>query len=101
MEFKQVFTPGIAQCSYLIGGKKNCVVVDPARDVDQYLQIAASLGLSITAIIETHLNADFISGHMELARRTGAKIYISKQAEALFEHTRSGWRRVYRRYPAD
>jgi len=86
MEFKQVFTPGIAHCSYVIGGKKNCVVVDPERDVEQYLYIADSFGLSITAIIETHLHADFISGHKELAERTGAKIFISKQAEALFEH---------------
>jgi len=86
MEFKQVFTPGIAHCSYVIGGKKHCVVVDPERDVDQYLRITASLGLTITAIIETHLHADFISGHTELAGITGAKIYISKQAGALFEH---------------
>ncbi|OPX90181.1 MAG: putative polyketide biosynthesis zinc-dependent hydrolase BaeB [Pelotomaculum sp. PtaB.Bin104] len=86
MDFKQVYTPGLAHCSYVIGGKKSCVVVDPARDVEQYLQIAASLKLSIAAIVETHLHADFVSGHVELAERTGAKIYISKQAGALFEH---------------
>ncbi len=86
MEFRQVYTPGLAHCSYVIGGKNECVVVDPSRSVDRYIQIAESLKLPITAIIETHLHADFISGHVELARRTGAKIYISAQARAEFEH---------------
>ena len=86
MHFKQVYTPGIAHCSYVIGGNNYCVVVDPARNVEQYLQIAASLKLSIRAIIETHLHADFVSGHAELAAITGAKIYLSKKAGALFEH---------------
>lgn len=86
MEFKQLYTKGLAHCSYVIGGKNSCLVVDPAREVDQYLDIAASFGLPITGIIETHLHADFVSGHMELARKTGATIYISKKAQAAFPH---------------
>ncbi len=86
MEFKQIYTPGLAQCSYVIGGKNACVVVDPMRDVKPYLDIAASFGLPIKGIIETHLNADFVSGHVELRELTGATIYITKQANAAFEH---------------
>ncbi|MEN3004121.1 MBL fold metallo-hydrolase [Dehalobacterium formicoaceticum] len=86
MEFKQVFIPGLAHCSYVIGGKKTCMVVDPARDVSQYLSIAKTFGKPITGIIETHLHADFVSGHLELAKITGAKIYISALAKAQYEH---------------
>ncbi len=86
MEFKQIYSPGLAQCSYVIGGKNVCVVVDPMRDVKPYLKIAESFGLPIKGIIETHLNADFVSGHMELSELTGATIYITKQANAEFDH---------------
>ncbi len=86
MEFKQIYTPGLAQCSYVVGGKNACVVVDPMRDVTPYIEISESFGLPITGIIETHLNADFVSGHMELRELTGATIYITKQANAEFEH---------------
>jgi len=86
MEIKQVYTPGLAHCSYVIGGRHECIVVDPARDVDQYIDIAASFGLPIKGIIETHLHADFVSGHMELAEKTGATIYITSKAKALYKH---------------
>lgn len=86
MEFKQIYTPGLAHCAYVIGGKNACVVVDPAREVTQYMAIADSLGLPIKGIIETHLHADFVSGHAELRKRTGATIYITRKANAEFEH---------------
>jgi len=86
MEFKQIFTPGLAHCSYVIGGKNACVVVDPAREISQYIDIAASFGLPIKGIIETHLHADFVSGHIELMEKTGAVIYINENAGAQFEH---------------
>lgn len=86
MEFKQVYIPGLAHCSYVIGGRNSCIVVDPARDVSLYLEIAAGWGLPITGIIETHLHADFVSGHIELANRTGAPIYVSQSAQAGYEH---------------
>ncbi len=86
MEFKQIYTPGLAHCSYLIGGKEYCIVVDPAREVIQYINIADSLGLQIKAIIETHLHADFVSGHTELAMLTEADIYIARSAAAAYPH---------------
>ena len=86
MEFKQLYTPGLAHCSYVIGGKEACVVVDPARDVTQYLAVANSFGLPIKGIIETHLHADFVSGHIELRELTGATIYMTEKANAEFEH---------------
>ena len=86
MEFKQIYTPGLAHCSYVIGGKKACIVVDPAREVTQYMEIADALGLPIQGIIETHLHADFVSGHLELKERTGATIFITQKANAAFDH---------------
>ncbi|HAS04727.1 MAG TPA: MBL fold metallo-hydrolase [Dehalococcoidia bacterium] len=86
MEFKQVYISGLAHCSYVIGGANSCLVVDPAREIAQYLEIAKSFGLPITGIIETHLHADFVSGHIELAKITGAKIFISAKAKAEYEH---------------
>lgn len=86
MDFKQIYTPGLAHCSYIIGGEKECIVIDPARDVEVYLQAAEGYKLPITAILETHLHADFVSGHVELAERTGAKIYASKTANAEYPH---------------
>ncbi|MEA4973403.1 MAG: rhodanese-like domain-containing protein [Candidatus Metalachnospira sp.] len=86
MEFKQIYTPGLAHCSYVIGGKRTCVVIDPAREVTQYIAIANSLGLTIKGIIETHLHADFVSGHIELSELTGATIYINEKAKAEFKH---------------
>lgn len=86
MEFKQVYTPGLAHCSYVIGGEFACVVIDPAREVKQYIAIADSWGLPIKGIIETHLHADFVSGHVELRQLTGATIYVTEKANAEFEH---------------
>jgi len=86
MEFKQMYTKGLAHCSYVIGGRKQCIVVDPARDVQQYIDAAKEFNKPITAILETHLHADFISGHVELAQRTGATIYITDKANAQYHH---------------
>ena len=86
MEFKQIYTRGLAHCSYVIGGENACLVIDPDREVSQYIAIADSLGLPIKGIIETHLHADFVSGHIELMERTGATIYITEKANAEFPH---------------
>ena len=86
MQFRQFYAKGLAHCSYAFGGKKECVIVDPSRDIAQYLEVAKEWKLSITAVIETHLHADFVGGHSELADATGAKIYLSKAANALFPH---------------
>lgn len=86
MFFKQFYLGCLAHASYLIGSEGHAVVVDPQRDVDQYIAEADSQGLQITHVIETHLHADFVSGHRELADRTGAEIVIGEQAHAAFPH---------------
>jgi hydroxyacylglutathione hydrolase len=86
MYFKQFYLGCLAHASYLIGSEGEAVVVDPQRDVDQYLDEAAAQGLRIKYVIETHLHADFVSGHRELAARTGAEIVFGKEAGATFPH---------------
>src|SRR5687768_7060733 len=86
MYFKQFYLGCLAHASYLIGSEGEAAVVDPRRDVDQYLEEAAAQGLQIKFVIETHLHADFVSGHRELAARTGAEIVFGAQAGATFPH---------------
>lgn len=86
MHFKQFYLGCLAHASYMIGSKGEAAVVDPQRDVDQYLREAEEHGLQIRHVIETHLHADFVSGHRELATRTGARIYFGAEARAQFEH---------------
>ena len=86
MYFKQFYLGCLAHASYMIGSDGEAAVVDPRRDVDSYIEEARAQGLEIRHIIETHLHADFVSGHRELAHRTGAKIYFGAKAGAKFEH---------------
>jgi glyoxylase-like metal-dependent hydrolase (beta-lactamase superfamily II)/rhodanese-related sulfurtransferase len=86
MYFKQFYLGCLAHASYLIGSDSEAVVVDPQRDVDQYITEAEAQGLRIRYVIETHLHADFVSGHRELAARTGAEIVFGKEAGATFPH---------------
>ncbi len=86
MEFQDFYLACLAQASYLVGDAGECAIVDPRRDVDQYLDEARRRGLAIRHVIETHLHADFVSGHVELARRTGAAIWIGQRAGAAFAH---------------
>ena len=76
----------LAHASYMIGSEGVAAVVDPQRDVDIYLEAAANHGWKIEYIIETHLHADFVSGHRELAERTGAHIYLGTRSGAQFSH---------------
>ncbi len=86
MYIEQFYVPKIAHSSYLLAGKENCAIVDPSRDVDRYIEAAKNMGFRITHILETHLHADFISGHMDLAEKTGARIYAPASADCQFEH---------------
>ena len=86
MYFQQFYLGCLAHASYLIGSGKDGAVVDPRRDVDIYLEEAERVGLQIRHVIETHLHADFVSGHRELAERTGAQIYFGWRTGANFEH---------------
>ncbi len=86
MYFEQFYLGCLAHASYMLGSEGEAAIVDPQRDVELYLTAAAQRGLKIRHIFETHLHADFVSGHVELARRTGATIYIGARAGAEFPH---------------
>jgi glyoxylase-like metal-dependent hydrolase (beta-lactamase superfamily II)/rhodanese-related sulfurtransferase len=86
MYFEQFYLGCLAHASYMLGSEGEAVVVDPQRDVDLYLKAAEENGIVIRHIFETHLHADFVSGHKELAARTGARIYFGAQAGVTFTH---------------
>jgi hydroxyacylglutathione hydrolase len=86
MYFEQFYLTCLSHASYMIGSEGEAAVVDPQRDVDIYLKAADEQNLRIRHIFETHLHADFVSGHKELASRTGAQIYIGARANAEFPH---------------
>lgn len=87
MIIRPFFIPGIAHSSYLIGGVSSCFIIDPARNPEPYIVAAEEEGFRISGILETHLHADFISGHLDLHALTNAPIYAPKSAECKFEHT--------------
>src|SRR5690348_16827734 len=88
VKFVQYYLDCLSQASYLIGDETTgrAVVVDPRRDVQEYLDDAAGAGLRIECVIETHLHADFLSGHLELAEATGATVVYGAGAEVNFPH---------------
>ncbi|XTP36422.1 rhodanese-like domain-containing protein [Mycobacterium sp. TJFP1] len=87
MKFIQYYLDCLSHASYLIADETTgrAVVVDPQRDVAEYLADAKEFGYSIELVIETHFHADFLSGHLELAKATGAQIVYSSVAETEFE----------------
>src|ERR671936_540428 len=87
---ERFFLGCLAHASYMIASEGVAAVIDPQRDVDLYLEAAAGRNWKIEYIIETHLHADFVSGHRELAERTGAQIVISGKAGAQFPHKAVG-----------
>ena len=88
MYSEQFFIEGLGCASYIIGCESHGVaaIVDPDRDVQKYIQAAAGRNLRITHIIETHLHADHVSGSTDLAKRTGATIFIHENSGAEFAH---------------
>ncbi len=86
MYFQQFYLTCLSHASYLLGSEGVACVVDPQRDVSIYLDEARAQGLKIEHIIETHLHADFVSGHVELAAKTGAKIYLGAAADSPLQH---------------
>ena len=86
MYFEQFYLGCLAHASYLLASDGDGVVVDPQRDVELYVKAAEEHGVTIRHILESHLHADFVSGHKELATRMGAKIYMGAQAGATFPH---------------
>ncbi len=85
MYLKRYFVEGLAHASYLFGSDGEAAVVDPKRDVDDYLADAAAAGLRIVAVLNSHPHADFASGFPELAARTGAKLYTSRLAPVTYD----------------
>jgi len=86
MHFEQFYLGCLAHASYLIASDGEAAIVDPQRDVESYLAAAAKQNARIRYVIETHLHADFVSGHRELAARTGAEIVFGHRAGATFPH---------------
>ena len=89
MILHQFYLNCLAHASYLIGdaSARTAAVVDPQRDVDQYLAFASAHGLDIKHVILTHFHADFVAGHLELRNRTGAGIYLGAAARAEYAFT--------------
>ncbi|QDV65217.1 MBL fold metallo-hydrolase [Crateriforma conspicua] len=81
MLLKYFYDDKLAHASYLVGCQRANValIVDPGRDIEQYLAAAKSEGMEITAIAETHIHADYVSGARELAERVNAKLYVSDE----------------------
>jgi hydroxyacylglutathione hydrolase len=89
MIFKQFYLGCLAHASYVVGDEETgtAAVVDPQRDVEQYVAFAAEHGLTIQHVFLTHLHADFVAGHLELRDRVGAKIYLGAAAKAGYTFT--------------
>jgi hydroxyacylglutathione hydrolase len=81
MILKRIYNDSLAHASYLVGcpGAGEAVIIDPNRDIDQYIELAAEQGLRISKVTETHIHADYLSGARELAKRTGAQLYLSDE----------------------
>jgi hydroxyacylglutathione hydrolase len=84
MFFRQIFDEKLAQYAYLIGCQATgeAIVIDPERDIDQYVKIATAEGLEIVAVTETHIHADFLSGSREFAEQHGTHVYVSDEGDA-------------------
>ena len=83
---------GLGNSAYLIGSHdtKRGILIDPLRDVDRYLHAAAERGIQVTHVLDTHLHADFVAGHLELRDRVGATIYLGASAKAAYAFTPLG-----------
>ncbi|MBP9110163.1 MAG: MBL fold metallo-hydrolase, partial [Pyrinomonadaceae bacterium] len=84
MHFKQFYLGCLSHASYYLGSEGEAAIIDPQRDVQQYIDEAKALGQQIKYIIETHSHADFVSGHVELAAKTGAEIVFGQRANTQF-----------------
>ena len=84
MLLKRFYDTNLAQASYLIGcaATGEAIVIDPNRDVEQYIRAATVEGMKVTCVTETHIHADFVSGSRELAQRTGAELLLSDEGDA-------------------
>lgn len=86
MKIHQFYDKSLAHASYAVLSEGNIALIDPARDPKIYFDFAKEHNAEITAVIETHPHADFVSSHLEISKKTGAKIYVSKLVNALYDH---------------
>ncbi len=84
MQFKQFYLGCLSHASYYLGSENEAAIIDPQRDVEQYIAEAEANGQKIKYVIETHSHADFVSGHIELAEKTGAEIIYGERAKTEF-----------------
>ena len=94
MLLRQIFDPKLAQYAYLIGCQRSgeALIIDPERDVDRYIELAAAEGLRLVAAAETHIHADFLSGARELADQLGVQLYLSDEGGPDWRY---GWTEGY------
>jgi hydroxyacylglutathione hydrolase len=85
MVVEQLYTKCLSEAAYFIASEGEAAVIDPLRDVDEYIKKAEELGVKIKYIFETHFHADFVSGHLELSKRTGAPIIYGPSTETKFD----------------
>ena len=92
MLLHRIWDPKLAQAGYLIGCSeaREALVIDPTRDIEQYLALAASLNLRVAHVTETHIHADFVSGSRELAAKAGARLYLSDEGGADWRYDFAG-----------
>jgi hydroxyacylglutathione hydrolase len=85
MIIEQIYTSCLAQASYFIASDNEAIVIDPIREPEPYLEMAKKENVRIKYIFETHFHADFVSGHLDLAKKTGAKIIFGPNAKTKYE----------------
>ncbi|GIV30372.1 MAG: hypothetical protein KatS3mg028_1438 [Bacteroidia bacterium] len=85
MKVEQIYTGCLAQGAYYIQSGNEVAIIDPLREVDAYIQKAEKNGAKIKYVLETHFHADFVSGHLDLAKKTGAKIVFGPNAKPAYE----------------
>ena len=85
MKVEQIYTSCLSQGAYFIESNGEAAVIDPLREISNYLKLAEDSNSKIKYVFETHFHADFISGHLTLANKTGAKIVYGPKADPNFE----------------
>ena len=85
MYVEQIYTKCLAEAAYYIESNGEVAIIDPLREVDPYIQMANERGAKIKYVFETHFHADFVSGHIDLAKKTGATIVFGPNAETVYD----------------
>ena len=85
MKVEQIYTGCLAQGAYYIQSESEAVIIDPLREVQPYINKAERNGAKIKYIFETHFHADFVSGHLELSKKTNAPIVYGPNANPTFD----------------